>query len=375
MGNKSSNTANGKSKKANKNAPKMTPNDFQLISVIGKGSYGKVFQVCYVGNAKQPGDNKLYAMKVLKKDQLLKRRQVLNTQAERRILEQMDHPFLVSLRYAFQTPEKLYMVMDFFAGGELFYHLKKLGRFAEDDVRIYAAEIVLALSALHENNIVYRDLKPENLLLDSDGHVSLTDFGLAKELGADGLLRSLCGTPEYLSPQVIQGQAYDKNVDYWALGTMLYEFLTGLPPFYSNQLKVMYERILTAKLSFNKDCGISPAGQQFIAGLLERDPSKRLGCGPNGLDDIKNHPWFKGMSWEDVYNHKVSPLYRPQSTQSGKPLNVDEQFRRAPVVDTPVEQGQLNNKIHFPDFTFAPEKEGGMNSNHATKAGDDWERL
>jgi len=374
MGNKDSRPPpNGeKKKKKGSDGPKLTPDDFELISVIGKGSYGKVFQVRYKGNTQQPGDGQLYAMKVLKKDQLLKRRQVLNTQAERRILEQMDHPFLVSLRYAFQTPEKLYMVMDWFSGGELFFHLKKLGRFSENDVRIYAAEIILALTALHENNIVYRDLKPENLLLDSSGHVSLTDFGLAKELAADGLLRSLCGTPEYLSPQVIGGQPYDKSVDFWALGTMLYEFLTGLPPFYSNQLKVMYERILTAKLTFNKDCGVSPEGQSFLAGLLERDPMKRLGCGPEGLDRIKNHPWFKTLNWSDVYNKKTTPEYKPQANSSGKSMNVDEQFRRAPVVDTPVEQGQLQNKVHFPDFTFKPENQPGA----AAGAGvDDWERL
>ena len=202
--------------------------DFKILKVIGRGSFGKVYLV-------QKKDNeKLYAMKTLKKDLTIQQQTYQSTKgkcfilsltnnncdvlAEREILEKIDHPFIVKLHFAFQTPSKLYFVMDFLNGGELFYHLKKEGRFSENRTVFYAAEILLALECLHKNGIIYRDLKPENVLLDSDGHIKLTDFGLSKQ-GVVGNRNTytFCGTPEYLAPEIVKGKGHSKAVDWWSL--------------------------------------------------------------------------------------------------------------------------------------------------------------
>ena len=191
--NGSSSIENSLSEFGAKMTAKLSVDDFELLSVVGKGSFGKVMQV------RKKDTNKIYAMKVLKKAQILARKQIAHTHTERKVLEEIDHPFVVSLRFAFQTEDKLYMVLDYFTGGELFYHLKNQGKFVEDRVRLYAAEIILALECLHKNNIIYRDLKPENILLDDSGHLRLTDFGLSKEsIEGERLAHTFCGTPEYL---------------------------------------------------------------------------------------------------------------------------------------------------------------------------------
>jgi serum/glucocorticoid-regulated kinase 2 len=192
----------------------------------------------------QKDTGKIFAMKVLKKAQLVARKQVAHTKTERKVLEDISHPFVCNLKYAFQTDTKLYMVFDFFNGGELFFHLKANGRFQEERAKYYAAEIVCALECLHQHTIVYRDLKPENVLLDADGHIRLVDFGLSKEgITKTNLTHTFCGTPEYLAPETIRGEGYGLPVDWWSLGTLLYEMLTGLPPFYNQNLHVMYEKV------------------------------------------------------------------------------------------------------------------------------------
>eukprot|EP01102_Stenamoeba_stenopodia_P008101 TRINITY_DN2301_c0_g1_i3.p1 TRINITY_DN2301_c0_g1~~TRINITY_DN2301_c0_g1_i3.p1 ORF type:complete len:296 (-),score=67.21 TRINITY_DN2301_c0_g1_i3:548-1435(-) len=200
---------------------KITKDDFELLTVIGKGSFGKVLQV------RKKDTGKIYAMKVLRKEAIVQRKQVAHTKAEKSILAKIQHPFIVGLHYAFQTEEKLYMVLDFVNGGELFFHLKREGKFSEQRVRIYAAEIACALSHLHSFGIVYRDLKPENILLDSEGHICITDFGLSKEIQSEDT-HTFCGTPEYLAPEILKGQGHGTPVDWWSLGTLIYEMLTGL---------------------------------------------------------------------------------------------------------------------------------------------------
>jgi len=270
------------------------------------------------------------------------------------VLENIEHPFIVSLRFAFQTDDKLYMILDYFTGGELFFHLKNTGRFKEARAKFYAAEISSALECLHAHAIVYRDLKPENVLLDENGHIILTDFGLSKEsITGTQLTHTFCGTPEYLAPEVIHGSGYGKAVDWWSLGTLLYEMLTGLPPFYNQNLHVMYEKIIRAKLTFPDY--LSPEAKSLLTGLLDRDPKTRLGSGPGDAEEIKCHPFFKDIDWKKLYNKELPPPFKP-NVQDGKEdtSNVDEEFTKETPKDTPVAQSRLQTgaKVNFPDFTY-----------------------
>ena len=347
-----SDDASGKDKRSANGAslnPSLVPDDFELLKVVGKGSFGKVFQV------RKKDSGKIYAMKVLKKEQLVKRKQVAHTQTERKVLEEIDHPFIVSLRFAFQTQDKLYMVLDYFTGGELFYHLKANGRFSEELARFYAAEITLALECLHSHTIVYRDLKPENVLLDEEGHIRLTDFGLSKDsISGTTLTHTFCGTPEYLAPEVIQGAGYNKSVDWWSLGTLLYEMITGLPPFFNTNVHVMYERIMRAQLTF--PAYVSPDAVSLLTGLLTRDPSRRLGGGLRDAEELKEHPYFRSIDWSKLYHKRLTPPFRPFNKDGITDVsNIDEEFRREVPKDTPVNPSALN-KVQFPDFSYqAPE--------------------
>eukprot|EP00455_Lapot_gusevi_P054030 TRINITY_DN855_c0_g1_i4.p1 TRINITY_DN855_c0_g1~~TRINITY_DN855_c0_g1_i4.p1 ORF type:complete len:419 (+),score=117.03 TRINITY_DN855_c0_g1_i4:104-1360(+) len=332
---------------------KLTVNDFELLVVVGKGSFGKVMQV------RKKDTGKIYAMKVLKKENLIKRKQVAHTITERRVLEEIDHPFVVSLRYAFQTEDKLYMILDYFTGGELFYHLKNEGKFSEERARLYAAEIILALECLHANGIIYRDLKPENILLDNEGHIRLTDFGLSKDsIKGESLAHTFCGTPEYLAPEVLQGQGHGKAVDWWSLGTLLYEMLTGLPPFYNQNLNLMYQKILTDPLTFPDS--LSPAAQSLLAGLIERNVAARLGSGSTDAEELKSHPFFQGLDWGKVYRKEYEPPFKP-FTAHGEfdTSNIDDEFKREIPRDTPVQPSKLDPaaKIQFPGFTYVPDEE------------------
>jgi serine/threonine protein kinase len=240
------------------------------------------------------------------------------------------------------------MVLDYFTGGELFFHLKNEGKFSEDRARLYAAEIVLALECIHKNDIIYRDLKPENILLDNEGlfkvayhtvdfdwtiigeflfsfegiltcsgHIRLTDFGLSKDSIKDNsLAHTFCGTPEYLAPEILYNKGHGKAVDWWSLGTLLYEMLTGLPPFYSTNINVMYEKILRAPLTFPPE--LSPAAASLLSGLIERDVNKRLGSLGSDADDIKSHPFFDGLDWNKLYNKEIEPPFKPKGAVCSK---------------------------------------------------------
>jgi serine/threonine protein kinase len=217
--------------KMNTEGSKLTLDDFELLCVIGRGSFGKVLQV------KKKDNGKIYAMKILNKKHLIARKQVVHTKTERKVLQSITHPFIVNLIYAFQTEAKLYMVLEFFNGGELFFHLKNQGRFNDERASFYAAQVVLAFEHLHKRNIIYRDLKPENVLLDDQGYIKITDFGLSKEMSSPTeLTHTFCGTPEYLAPEVIVGNGYGQPIDWWSLGALMYEMLTGLVKFYSFRL-------------------------------------------------------------------------------------------------------------------------------------------
>ena len=217
---------------------------FAIEKLLGKGSFGKVMLV------RKKDTNAIYAMKIIKKALIEKYKHIDHTKTERKILGELDHPFLVKLRYAFQSKSKLYMVMDFINGGELFFHLKRSRQFSVDRARFYAAEILLGLEYLHSHGIIYRDLKAENVLLDPSGHIKLTDFGLSKKFFTqeNSKTYSFCGTPEYLAPEILKNVGHDNAVDYWSFGILLYEMLAGELPFYNKNRQELYKSIVKADI-------------------------------------------------------------------------------------------------------------------------------
>ncbi|KAJ3108066.1 hypothetical protein HDU97_002301 [Phlyctochytrium planicorne] len=327
-------------------------NDFELLKVVGKGSFGKVLQV------RKKDTGRIYAMKVLVKKDIVERQEIAHTLSERNVLIQATSPFLVGLKFSFQTPEKLYLVLDYMNGGELFYHLQKETAFSEDRAKFYTCELISALQHLHKYNIVYRDLKPENILLDSNGHISLTDFGLCKEnLSFDDTTNTFCGTAEYLAPEVLTGQGYGKAVDWWSLGILFYEMTTGLPPFYSENVNLMYKKILHNELLFPP--GFSEKAQDLVRGLLERDPKKRLGAGPEDAEDIKRHRYFSDVDWEKLLKKQVKPPFKPKVESEMDTSNFDPVFtdNMMPVDSLPNNSAPLSETIqqNFKGFTYTDE--------------------
>ena len=323
--------------------------DFELLKVLGKGSFGKVMLV------RLKRDQRVFAMKVLNKASIMERHQKEHTQAERNILQSVQHPFLVGLRFAFQNEAKLYMVLDYLNGGELFFHLKQAGCFSENRTRLYAAEITLGLGHLHSLGIVYRDLKPENILLDSQGHIRITDFGLAKEAVLDNSsAQTFCGTPEYLAPEILNGSGHGRAVDWWSLGTLCYEMASGLPPFYDTNLNIMYKRILQDPLKFKDHMGAEI--RDLLSKLLDRNPERRLGSSVRDCEDIKIHPWFKTMDWDKLMRREIVPEFRPNVAGEYDVSNFDSCFTQEVAQDSLVEKGALAGKAdaHFAGFTFAP---------------------
>jgi len=282
----------------------VTPNDFEFLSVIGKGSFGRVFL------AKQRGDDhKTYAIKVLNKSHVMKKNEVRHVMCERRVLTKTTcHPFLVGLHCSFQTHDKLYLVMDYVNGGELFFHLSREKRFSESRARFYAAEIASALGFLHSHNVIYRDLKPENILLDSEGHIALTDFGLCKEDAE--FATTFCGTPEYLAPEVLQRRAYDRMVDWWCLGAVLYELLFGLPPFYSKDRTTMFDWTMNKQLEFKSNVTVSPAAKDLLTKMLAKNKEERLGS-VKDFEEIRSHEFFASINWTLLDQRKIDPPFIP----------------------------------------------------------------
>jgi len=300
------------------------PSDFDFVKVIGKGSFGKVIL------SKHKSDGKVYAVKVLQKAHILKRNEAKHIMSERNVLlNGVKHPFLVGLHFSFQTKDKLYFVLTYVNGGELFFHLQRERCFPEPRARFYAAEIASALGYLHSLNIIYRDLKPENILLDSQGHVCLTDFGLCKENIKDlGTTSTFCGTPEYLAPEVLRKQPYDRTVDWWCMGAVLYEMLYGLPPFYSRDTSEMYDHILHKPLKLRGS--ISAPAKNILEGMLQKDKSMRLGV-QNDFQDIKNHPFFASINWTHLDEKRIKPPYNPNVSGPMDLKHFDNEFTREPV--------------------------------------------
>eukprot|EP00826_Nyctotherus_ovalis_P038145 TRINITY_DN355_c0_g1_i1.p1 TRINITY_DN355_c0_g1~~TRINITY_DN355_c0_g1_i1.p1 ORF type:complete len:278 (+),score=84.75 TRINITY_DN355_c0_g1_i1:116-949(+) len=226
----------------------------------------------------------------------------------------IHHPFLVGLDYVFQTPINIYFVMKYYKGGELYKHLTDRKCFPEVEVMFYGAQIALALGELHKKGVIYRDMKPENILLDEDGYVALADFGLAKMIEQDKTAMTFCGTPEYMAPEIIREVGYDRTVDWWGLGILLYEMLTGQPPFYSNNRHVMFQYICTKELSFpasKPKTPISKAARDIIAKLLAKKPEKRLGH-KSDVEEVLSDPFFSSVDVKQLLSKKVVPMYKPK---------------------------------------------------------------
>jgi len=275
--------------------------DFDVRGTLGTGTFGKVLLVRLRTSSEQEETSKYFALKILRKDAIVRLRQVEHVNAERYILTRVRHPFIVDLYATFQDNLNVYMLLSYVPGGELFTHLRRARRFTPDVTRFYLATIILALKYLHSFNIIYRDLKPENLLLDSRGYLRLTDFGFAKIV--EDRTWTLCGTPEYLAPEIIQSDGHGKAADWWACGILCYEMLVGYPPFFDESPYGIYEKILKGKIYWPRE--MDPLSRELIRAFLHPDRTKRLGNMIGGPQDVLDHPWFRGVDWDSVERKEI----------------------------------------------------------------------
>ncbi|XP_076871472.1 ribosomal protein S6 kinase beta-2-like isoform X2 [Brachyhypopomus gauderio] len=338
------------SESVNRDSERVGPDCFELLTVLGKGGYGKVFQVRKVQGS-QTG--KIFAMKVLKKAKIVRNaKDTAHTRAEREILETIRHPFIVDLWYAFQTGGKLYLILECLSGGELFMQLEKEGIFMEDTACFYLGEITLALGHLHSNGIIYRDLKPENIMLSHEGHIKLTDFGLCKESIHDGTVtHTFCGTIEYMAPEILMRSGHNRAVDWWSLGSLMYDMMTGSPPFTAENRKKTIDKILKCKLSLPPY--LTPDARDMIKKLLKKNPSQRLGSGKADCSDIQKHPFFRHIGWDDLLNKRLEPPYRPPLHSEEDVSQFDSRFTRQTPVDSPDDVTLSGSADHaFAGFTY-----------------------
>lgn len=292
---------------ANPSQPSESIENFQILKTLGTGSFGRVMLVQFKEN------KNYYAMKILDKQKVVKLKQVDHTLNEKRILDAVNFPFLVSLQYHFKDNHNLYIVQEFVQGGEMFCHLRRLRRFTESHAKFYAAQVVLSLEYLHSLDIVFRDLKPENLLIDHHGYIKVTDFGFAKRI--QSRTWTLCGTPEYLAPEVILSKGYGKSVDWWSLGVLIYEMVSGYPPFYADQPIQIYEKIVSGKVKYPPQ--LSDKVKDLLKNLLQVDLTKRYGNLKNGANDVKHHSWFSETDWLAIFEKKEKAPLIPKISSKG----------------------------------------------------------
>ena len=272
-------------------------NSFELLDSLGEGSFGKVFKV------RMKTNGEIYAMKVINKNFLIRNNQLRYAITECNVLKQVNSPFILTLHYSFQTEKNLYMVIDYCPGGDLNFHIIQ-NVFEEDEAKFYIAELILGIEHLHNLNIIYRDLKPENILINSDNHIKLADFGLAKEgINDSSMTRSFCGSPAYLSPEMLIRKSAGKSADMYGIGAVLYEMIRGTPPFYSKDIRTLFKNIVHSKLVLPEFFSIEL--KDLLKQLLSKDPYKRIGV----LDksEIKNHVWFKGLDWNKLSRKEIPP--------------------------------------------------------------------
>lgn len=307
---------------------KMTINDFDMLKVLGKGTFGKVML------AKQKITGDVFAIKILKKSMVLEKDELAHTLTENAVLAKCQHPFLTELRYSFQTPDLLCFVMEYVNGGEIFFHLSNDKRFSEDRTRFYIGEISLAIKYLHTAGIIYRDLKLENLMLDRHGHIKITDFGLCKEQMNHGdSTTTFCGTPEYLAPEVIEDSDYGRAVDWWGVGVVMYEMISGMLPFRSRDHEELFGLILTKAVKV--PAFFSAEAKDCVLRLLNKKPSERLGGGPEGGNEVLQHAFFKKLDLVKLEKKEIQPPFVPKISSEEDASNFDTFFTSEPAQITP----------------------------------------
>ncbi|CEQ40832.1 SPOSA6832_02508, partial [Sporobolomyces salmonicolor] len=329
--------------------------DFDMLDTLGTGTFGKVLLARLRTSPIRPAQTQVhyFAMKVLEKSTVVRLRQVEHVNSERSTLALIQHPFVVNLFCTFQDEQNLYLLLEYVQGGELFSHLRRAGRFSADVARFYIANLVLALEHLHEHDIIYRDLKPENLLIDATGHIKVTDFGFAKYV--PDRTYTLCGTPEYLAPEIITATGHGAAADWWALGVLLFELLAGYPPFFADNPLEIYEKILTGK--FGVPHHIDPVAKDLIRRLLTADLTKRLGNLKNGAQDVKNHQWFEGVDWDAVKRKeiRVRSVSAGGGEGDGRRLICLDLDLQAPIIPLTHVPGDSSNFERFPATSIARE--------------------
>ncbi|KAI9318149.1 kinase-like protein [Dichotomocladium elegans] len=287
---------------------------FSLLRSVGKGAFGKVRVVQHKAH------KQMFALKYINKAKCIQMRAVENIISERRLLEQINYGFIVNLRYAFQDDENLFMVLDLMLGGDLRFHLERMGPLPESQVRFYAAEIALALHYLHEKNIVHRDVKPDNILLNEHGHAHLTDFNIAVSYSHEKPLLSVAGSMAYMAPEILRKRGYTTSVDWWSLGVVCYELLTGNRPFRGKTNELLQASILNDPIEFPEDShttgALSTHCRDCVLGLLKRNVDERLGASPQGFARFKKHPWFEGLDWNALENKAIEPPFKPDDKRA-----------------------------------------------------------
>ena len=343
----------------NSDASKISLADFDLIKVLGRGSYAKVLMVEYKKT------KRVYALKVIKKEMFVSiddddENEIDWVHSEKMVFERAtNHPFLVGLHSCFQTPERLFFVIEFVQGGDLTYLMQCQSRLPEKQAQFYAAELSLALNFLHVKGIIYRDLKLDNILLDHEGHIKLTDFGMCKvNLSPGEKANTFCGTPNYMAPEILQGEEYSFSVDWWALGVVLFEMLAGRSPFQSSAKTdnldqdtedYIFELIKTRPVRPPRS--LSAKACAMLKGFLNQNPEERLGCHPDhGFQEIMDHPFFKNLIWEDIELKQVTPPYRPSLENERDLANFPTDFTDEPVIFTPPEDPEIIEKIDQSEF-------------------------
>ncbi|XP_065102741.1 protein kinase C zeta type isoform X1 [Paramisgurnus dabryanus] len=330
--------------------------DFDMIRVIGRGSYAKVLLVRLKKN------EQIYAMKVVKKELVHDDEDIDWVQTEKHVFEQAStNPFLVGLHSCFQTESRLFLVIEYVNGGDLMFHMQRQRKLPEEHARFYAAEICIALNFLHEKGIIYRDLKLDNVLLDQDGHIKLTDYGMCKEgIRPGDTTSTFCGTPNYIAPEILRGEDYGFSVDWWALGVLMFEMMAGRSPFDiitdnpdMNTEEYLFQVILEKPIRIPRSLSVKAAS--VLKGFLNKDPKERLGCQvQTGFTDIKSHTFFRSIDWDQLEQKQVTPPFKPQITDDYGLDNFDTQFTNEPVQLTPDDEDVIKriDQSEFEGFEY-----------------------